>query len=311
MTPACVLAVDLGKTGCRVALAIGVQRIEAEGAGAPGLATPEARARAGWGVAAGAARLLRAEGIARLDAVGVGAAGALAAPLAARDLAKRLCDVLPARRVAVASDAVTSHAGALGGAPGVVLAIGTGAVAIAIGSDGVLHRADGWGPWLGDAGGGGWLGLEGLRAALRAHDGSGPPTALADLAAARFGTLADLAARFEGEANPPRLAAGFAPDILAAAEAGDAVAAALRRQAREALARSAQAVAAKLTDPGPIRLAVVGGLARLGVAAPALMPVEARGTALDGALLLAIRTDTIHEKHVFRATAALATHDHG
>jgi N-acetylglucosamine kinase-like BadF-type ATPase len=238
----------------------------------------------------------------------VGAPGAFVAPEAARDLAHLLHDSLPACRVAVASDAVTSHAGALGGEAGVVLAIGTGAVAIGVGPDGAIHRADGWGPWLGDEGGGGWLGLQGLRAALRAIDGSGPPTTLEAMAVARFGKLATLAARFEREANPPRLAASFAPDVVAAAEDGDSVAAELLRQALTALSRSVQAVAARLTGLGAIRFAVVGGLSGIGAVladplrriAPTLMPVPARGTALDGALLLATRSDTIHEGGVQR-----------
>ncbi|MYS50866.1 ATPase, partial [Streptomyces sp. SID6013] len=80
------------------------------------------------------------------------------------------------------SDAVTAHAGALGGRAGVVLAIGTGSVAVGIGADGTYARVDGWGPLLGDDGSGARIGTAGLRAALRAHDGRGPATALLDAA---------------------------------------------------------------------------------------------------------------------------------
>ena len=91
------------------------------------------------------------------------------------------------------SDGVIAHAGALGGEPGVVLIAGTGVVALAIGADGGLRTADGWGPWLGDEGGGAWIGAAGLRAALRAHDGRGPSTTLLDAARARFGRAENLA----------------------------------------------------------------------------------------------------------------------
>ncbi len=313
---ASVLAIDLGKTGCRAALWVGASRTDAQGAGAPGLAAPKGAGLAEAAILAVVAPMLRAAGSARLDAVGVGAAGALAAPHAARALAARLCIGLPACTAAVASDASTSHAGALDGEPGVVLAVGTGAVAVAIGPDGILHRADGWGPWLGDEGSGAWLGLQGLRAALRGADGRGPATALQAAAAARFGSLPGFAAQLEGHENPPRLAASFAGDVAQAAQAGDAVAAALIRQASARLADAVRAAASRLTGSGPICTAVTGGLLGLGPiltdplfaaldgSTPPLDRVPARGTSLDGARLLALRTDTVHEGHIVREAMA-------
>ncbi len=134
--------------------------------------------------AAQAAILAVASELGPVDEVIVGAAGALAAPDAARALGDALLASLRVDRVAVTSDAVIAHAGALNGEPGVVLIVGTGVVALAIGADGALRTADGWGPWLGDEGGGAWIGAAGLRAALRAHDGRGPSTTLLDAARA-------------------------------------------------------------------------------------------------------------------------------
>src|SRR5437588_3321817 len=151
---AVILAVDLGKTFCRAAA--GGRRVE--GAGAPGLSTP-------GGVRAAEAAILAVAGeLGPVDEVIVGAAGALPLPAAARALGDALLVALRAERVTVTSDAVTAHAGALGGEPGVVLIVGTGVVALAIDADGALRRADGWGPWLGDEGGGAWIGAAGLRA---------------------------------------------------------------------------------------------------------------------------------------------------
>src|SRR5580693_5110485 len=281
---AVILAVDLGKTSCRAAAA----GRRAEAAGAPGLAAP------GGVRAAEAAILAVARGLGPVDEVIVGAAGALAAPDAARALGDALLASLRAERVAVTSDAVIAHAGALDGEPGVVLIAGTGVVALAIGADGVLRTADGWGPWLGDEGGGAWIGAAGLRAALRAHDGRGPCTTLLDAARARFGAPQTWPAQLTGAAA----LASFAPDVLAAE--GDAAALAIVSAAAEALAATARAA-----GDGPV--AMVGGLAGVEALREQLDLVAAAGDALDGAL----RLGAIHEPHVIRVQAApkaLATH---
>ncbi|HEY3765281.1 MAG TPA: N-acetylmuramic acid 6-phosphate etherase, partial [Gaiellales bacterium] len=222
-----------------------------------------------------------------VDEVIVGAAGALAAPDAARALGDALLVSLRAERAAVTSDAVIAHAGALDGQPGVVLIAGTGVVALAIGADGALRTADGWGPWLGDEGGGAWIGAAGLRAALRAHDGRGPSTALLATARARFGAPETWPAQLTGATA----VASFAPDVLAAQS--DAVAQAIVSAAAEALAATARAV-----GDGPV--AMVGGLAGVEALRERLDLVPAAGDALDGAL----RLGAIHEPHVIRVRAA-------
>jgi N-acetylmuramic acid 6-phosphate etherase len=278
---AVILAVDLGKTSCRAA----ARGRRAEGAGAPGLAAP------GGVRAAETAILAVARELGPVDEVIVGAAGALAAPDAARALGDALLASLRAERVAVTSDAVIAHAGALDGEPGVVLIAGTGVVALAIGADGALRTADGWGPWLGDEGGGAWIGAAGLRAALRAHDGRGPSTTLLDAARARFGAPETWPAQLTGAAA----VASFAPDVLAAE--GDAAALAIVSVAAEALAATARAA-----GDGPV--AMVGGLAGVEALREQLDLVPAAGDALDGAL----RLGAIHEPHVIRVQAAAAPH---
>lgn len=268
-----ILAVDLGKTSCRAAA--GGRR--AEGAGAPGLATP------GGARAAQAAILAIARDFGPVDEVIVGAAGALAAPDGARALADALLASLRTECVAVTSDAVTAHAGALGGQPGVVLIVGTGVAALAIDANGALRTADGWGPWLGDEGGGAWIGAAGLRAALRAHDGRGPSTTLLDVARVRFGAPETWPGQLTGAAA----LASFAPDVLAAQ--GDAAARAIVSAAAEALAATARAA-----GDGPV--AMVGGLAGIDALRAQLDLIPAAGDALDGALQL----QAIHEPYVVR-----------
>jgi N-acetylmuramic acid 6-phosphate etherase len=279
-----ILAVDLGKTCCRAAA--GCRR--AQGPGAPGLAEP------GGVRAAEAAILAVARELGPVDDAIVGAAGVSAAPDAARALGNALLTSLPAQRVAVTSDAVTAHAGALDGQPGVVLIAGTGVVALAISADGASQTADGWGPRLGDEGGGAWIGAAGLRAALRCYDGRGPSTTLLDAARARFGPPETWPAQLTGAAE----LASFAPDVFAAD--GDAAALAIVRAAAEALAGTVRAVGG-----GPV--AMVGGLAGYTVLREQLTVVPAAGDALDGAL----RLGAIHEPHVIRVQAAEGAVSHG
>ena len=311
-----VLAVDLGKTGCRAALWTGAGRFDAEGPGAAGLAALNGAVTAERAILAVARPLLQGAGLTCVATVVVGAAGALSAPAAARELAERLLVTLSARRLAVTSDAVTAHAGALAGQPGVVLAVGTGAVAIGVGHDGAFTRVDGCGPWLGDDGSGAWLGFAGLRSVLRAEDGRGPPTSLRAASVARFGAIADLPALIGGDANPARQAARFAGDVIRSAASGDAVAHGLLAQAVCALVTTTRAAVARCRLPEPVPLALVGGLLDAEQVLRAQLqaglldgPVRVRlqaaaGTALDGARLLAERTDTIHEARMLRGFTA-------
>uniref|UniRef100_UPI0038993928 hypothetical protein n=1 Tax=Ornithinicoccus halotolerans TaxID=1748220 RepID=UPI0038993928 len=115
-----VLAVDLGKTGCRAALfdEDGQRVAEATGPGAGGIAD-----RDGLTAARSALQtVLDALGCPPRSpvAVGVGLAGLAQARDRAERLAGELRDELHATRVVLASDMTTSHAGALAGSPGVV-----------------------------------------------------------------------------------------------------------------------------------------------------------------------------------------------
>lgn len=272
-----ILSVDLGKTSCRAAAA----GRRAQVPGAPGLASP------GGVRAAQAAILAVARQFEPIDDMIVGAAGALTAPDQARQLAAVLLHSIGAARVTVTSDSVIAHAGALDGKPGVVLIAGTGVVALAIDADGALRVADGWGPWLGDEGGGAWIGAAGLRAALRGLDGRGPSTALLDAAHQRFGPPRT----WPGQVNDAAAMAEFAPDVIAAQQ--DSVAAAIVDAAAAALAAAARAVGA-----GPV--AMVGGLAGVTALSKHLDLVQPAGDALDGTL----RLNAIHEPHVIRLRAS-------
>ncbi|MFB4348936.1 N-acetylglucosamine kinase [Microbacterium sp. CR_7] len=296
-----VLAVDLGKSRCRVVLAGLERRVTVEGVGAPGLAA------AGGLDAAVAAILPLTSDITGYEAVSVGAAGAWAAPTAASELAQRLHARLDVP-VAVTSDVVSAHVGALGGGVGVLLIAGTGAAALGVDADGI-RLVDGWGPEVGDFGSGSWFGREALRAALRASVGLIAPTVLSDRVAAAIGSL-DETQRWLAQDSPlARRLATLAPLVLDAAADGDLVARDIAVEGARLLVDSAVAAAAHTT-----RVALHGGLTqhrwfreRLDgtLRAAGREPVDAAGDALDGAVLIAERTGLDaplpHERYVHRA----------
>lgn len=165
-----------------------------------------------------------------------------------------------------AGDTESAHCGALAGAPGITLMVGTGS--FCVGSDASGHRAEcgGWGWLLDDVGGGAFLGLEALKAAVRALDGRSEPTSLtaritrhANLPEARA-----LPALMQRAESLPTLLASLAPLVLDEARAGDRVAGALLARGAAGLAELAVTVARPLTWPHPLEIAITGGLGRSG-----------------------------------------------
>jgi N-acetylglucosamine kinase-like BadF-type ATPase len=199
------------------------------------------------------------------------------------------------RRVALAADAVTAYAGALGLRAGAVVAAGTGL--IGIGSDLTRwRRADGWGQLLGDCGGGAWIGRAGLEAAMRAFDGrSGGSAALLARLEEVFGPADGLPGLLYPRTDRPAVLASFAPEVAACAP-GDPVAEGILRDAALHIAETAAAVC---PDSGECEVAFTGGLLKLGpplldplraevaVRVPQARRVPAAGDPLDGALLIA------------------------
>lgn len=308
----CLVGVDAGRTGCRV-----VVRDGAEYVGHGVLARP---GRNGPRLAAAALRhaIVEAVSLAGFDHdaptdIAVGMAGVTMLDGGSEALAHALAGLWPGASIAVAGDVVTAHAGALAGEPGVVLAVGTGAIALGLSAGGTMRRVDGWGQWLGDDGSGAWIGREALRAVVRAADGRGEPTALTDLAAHRFGGIASLPAQLPFEPTLPTQTAAFVPYVIDAAASGDAVAGDIVGRASDAWA---DATLAAVRAVGADSVACVGGLADVPALydawAHAIGPhahvVVAAGRSVDGALALAERTDLPHEPQVSRASVWSAPH---
>ncbi len=269
------LGVDGGGSGCRAALADGRGVLATAAGGPANIATdPEGAAAAIRGVIeAVLARVPEARGDLRL---GLGVAGANV-PEAAR----RLAGALPFARMAIESDGVTAALGALGGADGIVAALGTGSVFARV-DGGRVRQLGGWGFLLGDEGSGAVLGRRLLETALRAHDGHRALTPLLEAVLAEHGGPAGVVG-FALTARPPDFAA-LAPRLWVSDD-----------PAAQAILSTATAEVASFIDllqqGGPVPVTFTGGL---GPAYAARLKgrwtiVPPKGSALDGALILARR----------------------
>ncbi|WP_223623515.1 BadF/BadG/BcrA/BcrD ATPase family protein [Microbacterium sp. EST19A] len=192
----------------------------------------------------------------RPELVGVGLSGFVEDSPAPARLAERLRVHLGARTTVVAADAVTAFLGTVGARAGTVVICGTGVAALGVSDAGGLRRIDARGYLLGDFGGGAWIGQRGLQAALDALEGRGPATTLAD-ASLRLGSPADIYHGAMGSTPAPQYIAAFAPDVIGAADEGDAAALGILADAADQLART---IGAARLGPGPIGL--TGGLTR-------------------------------------------------
>lgn len=267
------LGLDGGATGCRAVLTDREGRVIGRGeAGPANIMSDREGALQNIMAAAEAALAGRAprEVAAVLGLAGANISGAR----------QWLGPMLPFGRARVVHDAVTSVAGALGQADGIVAAMGTGSVfSRQLGSQ--VVSIGGWGLVLGDEGSGGWIGRRFLSHALRAGDGLAVASPLAEAMVARMGGPAGVVA-FARSATAADFAA-LVREIVAAQ--GDSAAEAVLDAAA---AEVAQAVGALQREP-VLPVAFIGGLGpffarRLAGRWPQR---AALGTSLDGALRLA------------------------
>ena len=157
------------------------------------------------------------------------------------------------RLVRAANDAVTACIGAHAGVDGGLVIAGTGSAAIARvkGKETIIG---GRGFTLGDDGAGAHIGLDAMRAAMRAFDRLGPASALTADIIARFNGDSVAMMRWARHATPGDFGA-FAPGVFSRAAEGD-------RIALDIAARAAGAIGALTLGAvalGAERVALVGG----------------------------------------------------
>ncbi|MFJ9561363.1 BadF/BadG/BcrA/BcrD ATPase family protein [Streptomyces fuscichromogenes] len=300
-----VVGIDAGGTRTRAVLAdadAGDGRVLGEGVAGPGNALTVPAPELADHLAQAVASAVPQAGRARVAAVVGGFAGAARAPEEEPGRARARAALTAALNrlgigtgaVEVYSDIEAAFAGAPGQpADGLALVAGTGAVAARIEGRVLVATSGGDGWLLGDDGGGFWIGREAARAALRAADGRGEPTALTAMVGQALGIpdrvlpLGGSGSDDSGWAPAPRAAyrayllpavmdrppvrlADLAPLVPRAAARKDAVAAAVLG---EAAAHLAATVAALGPRPGET-LVVTGGL--LAPKGPLLAPLTER-----------------------------------
>jgi len=171
-------------------------------------------------------------------------------------------EIVRALKFTIVNDALIALTGALDGEPGAITIAGTGSIAYARNGAGKTARSGGWGYLFGDDGGAFDITRRALRAALRYEEQWGPPTALQGmlLSACNAKTVNELMHRFyTTEFSRPAIA-GLAGLVDEAANAGDAEATRILREAAEALATLANAVCLQLFGKEDRPVAYVGGV---------------------------------------------------
>ena len=167
-----------------------------------------------------------------------------------------------AATVVVLTDAEIAIEDAFGAGPGILLTAGTGSIAYGKGPTGVMARCGGWGPVIGDEGGGSWIGRRALGIAAASVDGREPESTLADaiVGALNLDSIEKLIP-WASSATPADLGK-LAPVVLEVAATGDLRANSLVTLAVEELALHVRALARKLfsDERAAFRLAMHGGL---------------------------------------------------
>jgi N-acetylglucosamine kinase-like BadF-type ATPase len=166
--------------------------------------------------------------------------------------------VVPTGRYRCGNDMVCGWAGALAGADGINVAVGTGSIAYGEYAGGSA-RAGGWGELFSDEGSAYWLAREGLRLFSRMSDGRVPHGPLHELVRSHFVLQNDLdlcAAIYGKRLSQRSQFAQLARLVVEAANAGDTAARTLFVQAAAELADIIDAVRNRLQVPPEVRLAV-------------------------------------------------------
>lgn len=181
-----------------------------------------------------------------------------------RQIARSL-NLAPDKIIGVDHDCRAALAGGLSGRPGIVQIIGTGSSCYGRTAAGRSWMSGGRGHLVSDEGSGCWMGLQAIRAAVRAHDGRAPDTPLLAgvLTALNINEIDDVLNRLYVVGISRAELAALAPMVVREAMAGDAAAQGIVQQGADDVAELVEAVARKLETGAP-EVCIVGGLLNTG-----------------------------------------------
>ena len=273
-----VAGVDGGGTATRAAILDDRHRVVAEGHAGPsnplrvGIATAASAVRDAIDQACSEASIHRDD----ILAAAVGLAGVRRKDI--RDhMREKLSECLKQiKPIELFTDGEIALYGATGGAAGLVVIAGTGSICCGRNPQGKHVCAGGWGPIVGDEGGGSWIARKALQAVAQATDGRGPKTALASAALNYFkiSTPDDLSTAIYAPNMTNDRLAGFGRQVMRVAEGGDEVARDILRRAGQQLGIAATAVIRNLhMENEEFRVAYVGGV--YGAGDLVLLPMRA------------------------------------
>jgi N-acetylglucosamine kinase-like BadF-type ATPase len=194
---------------------------------------------------------------------------------------------------------------------------GTGSNILGRAPDGTLHSAGGWGPVLGDEGAGYWIGLEAIRAALRAQDhartrldpSNHSTLLLAEIQRAwNLNSLAELVdlGNHRGDASRPAPDfAALAPIVAHSAGKGNPIAAAILNRAGEDLAALVALVARKIAASYTPNLEPPTSNLHVAFTGSVLTHITAVRVAMTSSLALTLPAASVHPTPVDPLDGAL------
>lgn len=165
------------------------------------------------------------------------------------------------KEIQAQNDAWNAMVGGLRGQAGVLLIAGTGSACLGRNANGEVWRAGGWGYKLDDRGSAFALGRAAMIAATRDVDGRGTPTSLTKMVtdALNLSCMEEIFRRLHHEGGSRFDIAAFAPQVIQAAQTGDAVALEILKEGAEGLIEMVVTVSRRLQLIPPA-LALTGGL---------------------------------------------------
>ncbi|MGB4407657.1 MAG: BadF/BadG/BcrA/BcrD ATPase family protein [Sphaerochaeta sp.] len=206
----------------------------------------------------------------------------------------------------LASDAEILLTGSHMATSGLGLIAGTGSICIGRNEEGKMVRSGGLGSALGDEGSAWWIAMQAVKRTLRSKEQRDIETSM-DKAIRAFFHLEDWrdCVPFFNDKNLTKaIVADFAPYVTSYANRGDLLAKAILEKTAEELVKLVLSVQARMEQPFANRLTLAGGVLEHDSTIRSLflkkLPSEIvvcpkKGTALEGALLLAYASQKIEE----------------